>query len=160
MGTCGKKKSNLHYTRKRLEERTHKTEANSLLNRLACTTNESQERQRHVQLEGRGVCSPNKFGCRDALKQVLNFILYFVQFLSHIGRDLGFSSTTGRIPPRSGWLDSLGSRNRSIGYKYSCSLRSWRYCEIKVLAAEPQSQKRSGDEAFEIPPARKPRYFE
>ena len=30
------------------------------------------------------------------------------------------------------------------------SLRSWRYCEIKVLAAEPRSQKRSGDEAFEI----------
>ena len=30
----------------------------------------------------------------------------------------------------------------------------------KVLAAEPRSQKRSGDEAFEIPPARKPRYFE
>ena len=40
------------------------------------------------------------------------------------------------------------------------SLHSWRYCEIKVLAAEPRSQKRSGDEAFEMPPARKPRYFE
>ena len=27
------------------------------------------------------------------------------------------------------------------------SLRSWRYCVIKVLAAEPQSKKGSGDEA-------------
>ena len=31
---------------------------------------------------------------------------------------------------------------------------------IKVLAAAPRSKKRSGVEAFEIPPARKPRYFE
>ena len=35
------------------------------------------------------------------------------------------------------------------------SLRSWRYCVIKVLAAEPRSKKGSGDEAFEflaVPP--------
>ena len=30
------------------------------------------------------------------------------------------------------------------------SLRSWWYCVIKVLAAEPRSKKRSGDEAFGI----------
>ena len=28
------------------------------------------------------------------------------------------------------------------------SLRSWRYCVIKLLAAELRSKKRSGDEAF------------
>ena len=28
------------------------------------------------------------------------------------------------------------------------SLRNWWYCVIKVLAAEPRSKKRSGDEAF------------
>ena len=30
------------------------------------------------------------------------------------------------------------------------SLRSWRYCVIKVLAAEPRSKIRSADEAFEV----------
>ena len=47
----------------------------------------------------------------------------------------------------------------NLTFRILCSLRSWRYCVI-VLAAEPRSKKISGDEAFEIPPARKPRYFE
>ena len=43
--------------------------------------------------------------------------------------------------PRQPWiLDSVDAP----------SLRCWRYCEMKVLAAEPRSKKRSGDEAFEI----------
>ena len=62
-------------------------------------------------------------------------------------------------------------KNWKILYDANVSLCSWwyceilksfglQYCEIRVLAAEPRSQKRSGDEVFEIPPARKPRYFE
>ena len=43
------------------------------------------------------------------------------------------------------WLACISDDNALI------SLRSWRYYVIKVLAAEPRSKKRSGDEVFEIP---------
>ena len=41
----------------------------------------------------------------------------------------------------------------SLQYKINLeyiSLRSWRYCVIKVLAADPRTKKGSGDEAFGI----------
>ena len=43
------------------------------------------------------------------------------------------------------------------------SLRSWRYCvgaRLKFWQRSRVPKKWSSDEAFEIPPARKPRYFE
>ena len=43
------------------------------------------------------------------------------------------------------------------------SLRSWRYCvgaRLKFWRRSRVPKKGSGDEAVEIPPARKPRYFE
>ena len=47
-------------------------------------------------------------------------------------------------------MDSMGKLRPPKGTgRVVGSLRSWRYCEIKVLAAEPRSQKRSGDEAFD-----------
>ena len=44
-----------------------------------------------------------------------------------------------------------------------CSLRSWRYCvgaRFKFWRRSRVPKKGSRDEAIEIPPARKPRYFE
>lgn len=68
-------------------------------------------------------------------------ILFYIlcSFLSHIGRDLGFSSKIGRIPPRSGWLDSLRSRNRSSGYKYSCGS-----CFLFLMSNVPCFHKEGG----------------
>ena len=48
-----------------------------------------------------------------------------------------------RDQPQPGFF--LEARERTLGTRFS--LRSWRYCVIKVLAAEPRSKKRSGDEA-------------
>ena len=58
------------------------------------------------------------------------------------------SQSVGNVPYVSGKCVAELNLSYFLTEAIDRSLRSCRYCVIKVLAAEPRSKKRSGDEAF------------
>ena len=52
---------------------------------------------------------------------------------------------------KSGKIDNIDlTQQLTLQFFNDFSLRSWRYCVIKVLAAEPRSKKRSWDESWRL----------
>ena len=86
--------------------------------------------------------------CRNMIKLTSIEEKRYWNFPSQFFSGWDESQSVGNVPYVSGKCVAELNLSYFLTEAIDSSLRSCRYCVIKVLAAEPRSKKRSGDEAF------------